>query len=68
MIKTEKKKRGRKPNHPPIRIIENGEIYPTYQAVADRIQGHRGDVRLCLIHQRNTHRGFTFEYVRKMDD
>lgn len=59
-----KRRRGRPVNHPPIRVIETGEIYSSYNEVAEAIGGHRGNVLLCLQGHRRTYKGFTFEYVK----
>ena len=52
-------------NHSPVRIIELGEVYKTYDQVASRIGGQKGNVYLCLVGDRKSHKGFTFEYVEE---
>lgn len=54
-------------NHPPVRIVELDEVYKTYDQVASRIGGQKGNIYLCLIGDRTSHKGFTFEYVVKKD-
>lgn len=55
-------KKGRPPKHKPICIVELGEVYPSYEAVASRIGGNRGNVKLCLEGDRKSCNGFTFKY------
>lgn len=59
---------GRPPKHKPVRIVELGETYKSYEAVASRIGGNRGDVMLCLLGDRKSCRGFTFEYVNDNEE
>lgn len=53
--------------HPPIRIIELDEVYKSYTEVANRIDGKKACVYLCLAGMRRHHRGYSFEFVRGMD-
>ena len=55
-------KKGRPPKHKPVYIVELDETYRSYEAVASRIGGNRGNVMLCLLGDRRTCQGFTFEY------
>lgn len=59
-----KNRPGRPINHPPIKINETGEIYDSYSDAAKAINGHKGDILLCLRGHRLTHKGFTFSYFR----
>ena len=58
--------RGRRPKHEMVRIIELDEIFPSYHEAADRIDGNRGCVYLCLQGMRTSHKGYTFEYVKDL--
>nr|DAT64206.1 MAG TPA: PROTEIN/DNA Complex catalytic motif, Helix-turn-helix DNA [Caudoviricetes sp.] len=49
-----------------VRIIELDEIFPSYHEAADRINGNRGCVYLCLQGMRASHKGYTFEYVKDL--
>lgn len=59
---------GRPPKHKPVRITELDEVYPSYESAASRIGGNRGNVMLCLLGDRKSCRGFTFEYVDEEND
>lgn len=54
---------GRPPNHAEVYIVELDESYPTYEAAANRVGGDRGCVYKCLIGERLSHKGFTFEWA-----
>lgn len=56
-------KRGRPPNHSPVRIVELDEVFKSFNEAAIRIGGNRGLIELCLKGDRYTHLGYTFEYV-----
>lgn len=58
---------GRPPKHKPVYIVELGETYKSYEAAASRIGGNRGNVMLCLLGDRKSCQGFTFEYVDEID-
>lgn len=47
----------------PIRIVETGEVFESEAECARAIDGIQGNIALCLIGRRYTHRGFHFEYV-----
>lgn len=59
---------GRPVNHPPIMIIETGEVFDSYEDVAKAIGGRRSCVHSCLCGSgnRRTHMGFTFKFVKKL--
>lgn len=57
-------RKGRPSKHPPILIVELGEVFPSYEAAAKRIGGRRACVYLCLRRMRRTHHGYSFEYVK----
>lgn len=61
-------KKGRPPKHKPVYIVELGETYRSYEAAASRIGGNRGNVMLCLLGDRKTCQGYTFEYVDGNND
>lgn len=54
---------GRPPNHPMVKIVELDEVYPTFEAVAKRIDGDRSAVFKCIYGERHSHKGYTFEWV-----
>lgn len=56
-------KKGRPPKHKPVYIVELNETFKSYEAAASRIGGNRGNVMLCLLGDRKTCQGYTFEYV-----
>lgn len=58
---------GRPPKHKPVYIVELGETYQSYEAAASRIGGNRGNVMLCLLGDRKSCQGFTFEYADEID-
>lgn len=60
-------KKGRPPKHKPVYIVELDEVYRSYEAAASRIGGNRGNVMLCLLGDRKSCRGFTFEYVDEIN-
>ena len=66
-LNEKREKPGRPINHPPIRIVETGEVYLSYQEAAAAIGGNKGAI--CNIMQgpghRRKHKGYTFEFVRK---
>lgn len=47
----------------PIRIIETGEVFESQGECARAIGGIQGNIALCLLGRRHTHRGYHFEYV-----
>lgn len=47
----------------PIRIIETGEVFQSQGECARSIGGIQGNIALCLIGRRHSHRGYHFEYV-----
>lgn len=55
--------RGRPINHWPVQINETGEVYVSYADAARAINGHKGDILLCLRGLRFSHKGYTFRYV-----
>ena len=55
--------RGRPINHWPVQINETGEVYVSYADAARAINGHKGDILLCLRVLRVSHKGYTFRYV-----
>ena len=61
-------KPGRPPKHKPVYIVELGETYASYEAAASRIGANRGNVMLCLLGDRRTCNGFTFEYRDTIDE
>lgn len=61
-------KKGRPPKHKPVYIVELGETYRSYEAAASRIGGNRGNVMLCLLGDRRTCQGFTFEYRDDLEE
>lgn len=63
-----KKHRGRPINHKKVRVIETGNIYKSYADAAKAIQGHKGDILLCLRGHRKRHKGYSFEYVPDEDE
>lgn len=56
-------KKGRPPKHSKILIIETGEVFDSYNEVAKRIGGNRGNVYLCMIGMRQNVNGYHFKYV-----
>ena len=56
-------KRGRPPNHDPVRIVELDAVFKSFNEAANHIGGNRGLIELCLKRDRHTHLGFTFEFV-----
>lgn len=63
MVDKKNKRRGRHIEHKPIKIIETGEIFETYSDAAKSINGHKGDILLCLRGLRRRHKGYSFMYV-----
>lgn len=61
-------KKGRPPKHKPVYIVELDETFKSYEAAASRIGGNRGNVMLCLLGDRKTCQGYTFEYVDGNND
>lgn len=61
-------KPGRPPKHKPVRIVELDEVYKSYESAASRIGGNRGNIMLCLLGDRKSCRGYTFEYVDEVTD
>ena len=57
------KKRGKPVIHPPIIILETGQIFSTYKEVAEAIGGDKSNVYRCLELNQESHKGFHFEYV-----
>lgn len=49
----------------PIRVVETGDIYESEAECARSINGIQGNIALCLIGRRHTHRGYHFEYVEE---
>ena len=64
-MKNENYWRNRKTGHPPIRINETGEVLRTYKEVAERIEGNKGCIYLCLAGMRYQHKGYTFTFVNR---
>lgn len=58
-------KRGRPVHHPKILILETGEVCSSYNEVAKKVGGNRGNVYLCLIGMRRNVNGYHFRYLRK---
>lgn len=46
-----------------IRIVETGEVFNSQAECARAINGLQGNIALCLLGRRHTHRGFHFEYA-----
>lgn len=63
MSDSKKKYRGRAIEHKKIKIKETGEVFETYAEAARAIDGHKGDILLCLRGHRQKHKGYSFEYV-----
>lgn len=61
-------KRGRPPKHKPVYIVEMDNVAKSYEEAALKVGGNRGDVLLCLMGDRKTHKGHTFEYVAGEED
>lgn len=51
----------------PVRIVETGETFESQAECAKKINGIQGNIALCLIGKRHTHRGYHFEYVKDGD-
>ncbi len=47
----------------PVKIIETGITYPSQRGCARAIKGIQGNIAQCLLGNRRSHRGFTFEYA-----
>lgn len=56
-------KKGRPPKHPKILIVETGEVFDSYNEVAKRVGGNRGNVYLCMIGMRHNVNGYHFKYI-----
>jgi hypothetical protein len=46
-----------------VRVIETGIVYKSLAECAREIDGIQGNVAHCLLGNRRSHRGFTFEYA-----
>lgn len=51
-------------NKVPVKILETGEIYPSYREAADAVDGDRSCVWQCVKGYRTKHKGFTFVYSK----
>lgn len=63
MSKRKKINRGRHVEHKKVRVNETGQIFETYAEAARAINGHKGDILLCLTGHRQRHKGYSFSYV-----
>ena len=59
------KKVGRPPNHPPIMLVETGEIFETYTEAAKAIGGDRTNVRRVAYGTQSHHKGHRFIFCLK---
>lgn len=46
-----------------VRIKETNEVFDTIRSCAESVDGHGSGISRCLNNQRNTHRGYHYEYV-----
>ena len=54
------KKPGKPPNHPPVLLLETGEIFGTYKEAAEAIGGDGSNVRRVAHGIQSHHKGYHF--------
>lgn len=58
-------KAGRPPEHPPVMLVETGEIFETYTEAAKAIKGDRTNVRRVAMGTQAHHKGHRFIFCHK---
>lgn len=53
--------------HPPIKVVETGEIFRSQRELANRLGINESEVCACLHDRRNHVKGYHFEYVKLPD-
>lgn len=59
------RKVGRPPNHPPVMLVDTGEIFETYTAAAKAINGDRTNVKRVACGVQAHHKGHRFIFCQK---
>ena len=54
---------GKPPNHPPIVVLETGEIFDTFKEAADSIGGDGSNVRRVAYGVQSHHKGYHFCFL-----
>lgn len=55
-----KKKPGRPPTHPPVVILETGEVFDTFKEAAAAVGGDGANVRRVVYGVQSHHKGYHF--------
>lgn len=58
-------KPGKPPNHPPVIILETGEIFDTYKDAANAVGGDGSNVRRVVRGIQSHHKGYHFALLIK---
>lgn len=56
-------KSGKPPKHPPIVILETGEVFHTFKEAADAIGGDKSNVRRVVYGVQSNHKGYHFQFL-----
>ena len=60
-----KKHPGKPPAHPPVVVVETGEIFDTFKEAAEAIGGDRSNVRRVAYGVQSHHKGYHFKLLTK---
>ena len=56
-------KPGKPPNHPPIVLVETGEVFDTFKDAANAIGGDKANVRRVVYGVQASYRGYHFKFL-----
>ncbi len=56
-------KPGKPPAHPPIVLVETGEIFDTFKEAADAIGGDKTNVRRVVYGIQASYKGYHFQFL-----
>lgn len=63
-----KRKPGKPVVHPPVLVVETGEIFKTYKEAAAAIGGDRSSIMRCCEGVQRHHKGFHFAWYIEGED
>ena len=60
-------KPGKPPEHPPVMLLETGDIFETYTEAARFIKGDRSNIKRVASGVQSHHKGYHFIFVPKTE-